>query len=179
MYKNKNLDKPALDIQIHLTENGYEKEIHGKVYRKNVLLDLNHDPAYAHCLDSVLLPKLIKLIIHINPHLRDIVDPRTGRTPLHYYLRYFRYSVLQGKWLITKNNINKKDKRGWTPLHTLLMSHSLDHSAEFVAMVKALIDSGANIDIKNKDGLTARELILKRPDLIFLLKRGKPHNVTT
>jgi len=172
LYKNKNLDKPALDIDIHLTEDGYKKKIHGKVYRKNVLLYLNEDPAYVHCLDPVLSSKLIKLIIHINPHLRDVVDSTTGRTPLHYYLRYFPYSVLPGKWLITKNNINKKDKQGWTPLHTLLISQSPNHSAEFVAMIKALIDAGANIDIKNKDGLTARELILKRQDLKPLLLKG-------
>lgn len=174
LYKNKNLDKPALDIHIHLTKDGYKKKIHGKIYRKNVLLHLHNDPAaYVHCRDPVLLDKLIKTIIHINPHLRNAVDSTTGRTPLHYYLRYFPDSVLQGKWLITKNNINKKDKRGWTPLHTLLISQSLNHSAEFVAMIKVLIDTGTNVDIRSKDGLTARELILKRSDLKSLLLKGQ------
>jgi len=36
-------------------------------------------------------------------------------------------------------------------------------------MVKVLIEAGANIDLKDNDGITARELILKHPKLKVLL----------
>jgi len=175
LYQDKKiLNEPVPQINVSLSEEGYEKNVLGKLYRKNVMFSLLVDPAYVHCRSPVFLPKLISTLISINPNLRDTIETKTGKTPLHYYFEYFKTRgllnpVALGKQLININNINKKDNEGLTPLHTLLLRQSLNQSVEYTLMVKALIDAGTNIDLKDKKGRTARELILKHPNLKTVL----------
>jgi len=166
----KKLNEAVPQRNVSLSEEGYEKNVIGKLYRKNVMFSLFVDPAYVHCRSSIFLPKLINSMIDINKNLRDTVETQTGKTPLHYYCEYFQTRGLLdpvglGKQLMDINNINKMDEKGLTPLHTLLIRQSLNQSVEYTLMVKALIDAGANIDLKDKKGRTARELILKHPKL--------------
>lgn len=178
LYQDKTmLNEPVPQINMSLSEEGYEKNVLGKLYRKNVMFSLVVDPAYVHCRSPIFLPKLISTLISINPNLRDTIETKTGKTPLHYYLEYFQTRglldpVALGKQLIDINNINKKDNEGLTPLHTLLLRQSLNQSAEYTLMVKALIDAGANIDLKDKKGRTARELILEHPRLKTEASKG-------
>ncbi len=169
LYRAKSeLNKPVSNIYISLLDKGFRKEILDKIYRKDVLFYLLEDPAYSHCRSPIFLPKLIGAVVRVNSSLRDVVDTKTGRTPLHLYCRYFQTRGLSnpvalGKLLMNKSNINKMDKRGWTPLHTLLVKQSLNQSEEYALMVKALIDAGANIDLKDENGVSARSLIFAHP----------------
>lgn len=173
LYQNrKTLNKPVFYEMIHLKENDYEKVNLEKIYRKNVLFSTVNDVAYLHCRK----PELTEALININPNLRNVIHEQTGETPLHRFLEHFgtRFSnpvdsFRLGKKLISRKNINVKNKNGQTPLR-ILLQRSLDQSEEYVRMVEVLIDSGANIDLKDNDGVSGRELILKHPKLKVLLK---------
>ncbi len=159
------LQEPVLYRGVYLQDNQYRFAKPNTLYRKNVMFTAVNDVVYMHCKEPILAETLIR----INPNLRDTVHARTGETPLHRYLihfgtRNFPDPVGLGQKLISKNNINVKDKMGQTPLRKLLQL-SLNTSEEYVRMVKVLIEAGAKLDLKDNDGISARELILRHPKL--------------
>jgi len=124
-----------------------------------------------------ICPKAVKMLVKYNPRMRNIIDPVFG-TPLRQLLSDFskvdRNPEL-AKILMTKRNINLQDEvryGGNTPLH-LLLKYSATNNSSLKAKdrytVRAMLDMGANIDIKNKDGITVRKLINERSDLKSLL----------
>jgi len=121
-----------------------------------------------------ICPRAVKLLSGYNPRMKDISDQTSG-TPLDQLFSDFskvgRDPEL-AKVLMTKTNINRQ-VGGNTPLHILLLYSVTDQpslKAKDKYTVKAMLDMGANIDLKNKNGVTAREEILKRNDLKYLLK---------
>jgi len=126
-----------------------------------------------------ICPKAVKLLTKYNPGMRDIIDPVVG-TPLRQLLSDFSKvgnNPELVKILMTHKNINLQDEAkygGNTPLH-LLLKYSVTTSnpslkANARDVIRAMINMGANINIKNKDGITVRELINKHPDLRHLLR---------
>ena len=118
-------------------------------------------------------PKAVKLLSTYNPRMKDVIDQTFG-TPLEQLFSDFskvRRDPELAKVLMTKTNINRQVK-GNTPLHILLLYSVSDQpnlKAKDKYTVKAMLDMGANIDLKNKNGITAREAILKRNDLKYLI----------
>ena len=148
----------------------FDKTLH-PIYRKSDL----------HYLTDTLIRSdtcfgAIELLVSTNPNLRDLViDKYYNSTPLNLYMVGFidRYKkdISIAKQLITQTNVNRRDNYGNTPLHSLLINGS--STRRDPTLVRVFLQKGANIDIKNKNGITARELIIKRPDLKSLLKRDK------
>ena len=137
-------------------------------------MDLYHltDPAYNIC------PEVIERLVRANPEfLNKKRDSWSQTTPLNQFLSApqntpKRFQII--KMLTTPVNINLKNGIGNTPLHTFLGSHdpttanNLNDSDKQI--VQWLIEQGADINLKNNKGISAKELILKRPDLSGLLK---------
>ncbi|OPB44043.1 hypothetical protein A0O28_0023610 [Trichoderma guizhouense] len=91
--------------------------------------------------------------------LPDIdVDARCsdGQTALHWAVRYGRRKFVE--LLIHKSaNLNLCDQAGDTPLHKALVGPAADN----VAIVKALIKSGARLDIRNGKGVSPLETVIQ------------------
>ncbi|KAL6815542.1 hypothetical protein GGI42DRAFT_110711 [Trichoderma sp. SZMC 28013] len=82
------------------------------------------------------------------------VDARCsdGQTALHWAVRYGRQKFVE--LLIRKSaNPNLRDQAGDTPLHKALMGPAADN----VAIVKVLIERGAQLDIRNGKGVSPIE----------------------
>jgi len=114
---------------------------------------------------SILCPKAIDTLIDINPKLRNIRD-ESGITPLNYYL----YDTTSTNWsagiakkLMTKENINVRGLESDVPLYSLL--HYDNKTRWDKGLIKYAIKLGADINLKNQDGISVRDMILKRPDL--------------
>lgn len=91
--------------------------------------------------------------------LPDIdVDARCsdGQTALHWAVRYGRRKFVE--LLIRKSaNLNLRDQAGDTPLHKALVGPAADN----VAIAKALIKSGARLDIRNGKGVSPLETVIQ------------------
>ncbi len=156
--QKKYLNEPVpLDI-----DGKIKKAKSGAAYRRDDLFPFTYNHAH-----SVLCPNVIAELLKINPDLRDSVDSNK-ETPLHQYMDMFPNQLTLGKKLISKNNINLQDAFGRTPLH-ILLHYVTSPDKRVIEMTKALLKSGAKIDLRNKEGVTVRELIMKHPELKKLL----------
>lgn len=91
-------------------------------------------------------PPLVPILVD-NGAIIDMMD-RAGRMPLHYAAK-FSPSVI--KYLVDEGTINHKDKNGETPLFIAIRS-------KMTESVKELIALGADVEIKDKKGLNAKQL---------------------
>lgn len=150
---------------------GYDKGV-GSSSRWMDLLQLT-DPAYNIC------PEVIGRLVQASPELLNKRDSWNMATPLNQFISSHvdtpkRIQII--KMLTTPVNINLKNKVGNTPLHTFLKGADPDaKSSGDLAIVKWLIEQGANIDLKDKQGISVRELILKRKDLSGLQVKSKSY----
>ena len=155
LYKNdKTLYEPVYDA---------DEETKGSTpsYR---LEDIHHlaDPNYTIC------PEVIEWLVRVNPELPNKRGDigYYGSTPLHLFLgsTYMRKSsdikVLNN--LITPTNINMKDNDGDTPLHRFIGNKNTTNLAIKKKIAKMMISRGANINIKNNEGITVKDLMLKQ-----------------
>lgn len=156
------------NIHFYLDDKYLNERQASGVRPKDLLFYLTSDlPTNAHC------PRVIDLLISKNPALLNSkTDSR--ETPLHSFMASFNSGifnnpVMLGGKLISKKNINAQDNMWRTPLHMLLTENIYPERKDMIHMVKVLLKSGANIDLKDNDGITARELILKHPKLKVLL----------
>lgn len=131
------------------------------------LEDLHHlvntDIGYTLCSNA------IKTLISYNPQLLN-TRSRQGNTPLYYYLldlKHPQWSFDRVKLLMTRKNINIADTYGYTALHILLRNNKSQWDA---AVIKQAIKLGANLNLKNIEGVSVKDMILKRPDLVKALK---------
>lgn len=118
-------------------------------------------------------PKAIKYLAKLNPKLRNIKQRSLGFTPLHFLFTDFdntgntpRNRSL-AKILMTKKNINMSSNAGDTPLHVLFLYGS--PKKEDLPIIKQIINLGANLNIRNKKGVSVKELIIKNPEFRSLL----------
>ena len=128
------------------------------------LEDIHHlaDPNYTIC------PEVIEWLVRVNPELPNKRGDigYYGSTPLHLFLgsTYMRKSsdikVLNN--LITPTNINMKDNDGDTPLHRFIGNKNTTNLAIKKKIAKMMISRGANINIKNNEGITVKDLMLKQ-----------------
>ena len=79
------------------------------------------------------------------------ISDSLGSTPLHWASYTGSYLAFQFLLSFEEIDLNKIDNEGLTPLHLCVMS-------EKVKIVKSLLQSGANRDIKNKKSKTPLEL---------------------
>lgn len=168
--------KPSLDFQynlpIHLAILNKNKPMvdlliksNSKIFKENldnqnaIDLSLQHAPFLLDSLkestrvdsdgDSVLhyiikRGKLTKEILDLYFTNKKNILNKLLQTPLHYAVLYRLDSLIVTE-LITKNNINTKDKYGNTPLH-----YAYANDIDSDTIVQILIDSGADISIRNK-----------------------------
>ncbi len=128
------------------------------------LEDIHHlaDPSYTIC------PEVIERLVRENPELPNKKSDLDyyGSTPLHLFLglTYMRKSsdikVINN--LITPTNINMKANNGDTPLHRFLDNKNITNLEIKKKIVKMMISRGANINIKNNEGITVKDLMLKQ-----------------
>lgn len=131
--------------------------------------DFHHltNPTYNIC------PKVIDRLARANPELLNKKSRSDGLTPLHLYLsgafmKNLRDMLLVEK-LITPININMQSNKGDTPLHLLLTNTNIISMTNKRQVIKLMIKRGAKINIQNKKGITAKNLILKSKDLTEVL----------
>lgn len=130
--------------------------------------DLHHlsDHTYNVC------PEAIEKLARANPALLNKRQNYNGANPLHLYLSGLNVDIELVNKLITSANINMKTNLGNTPLHEFLINHkSLANINQQI--IKMMIARGANINIKNNEGVTVKDLMLKNPDLSGLLSKSK------
>jgi len=177
---------------IHLYRNEKylnERQPKGSKPKDLIIYELGNIPSNSHCRD------VVELLIKTNPNLKNS-RTELGDTPLHIFMESFgdRYSkpISLAKKLITSKNINAKNNYGKTPLHVLLgflryycpyhnptewgnskcmtvESNPYLYSRKMLEMTAVLIKSGANVNIKDKKGITPRELMMKYPKIRNLL----------
>ncbi len=123
-----------------------------------------------------LCTKAIRLLIHYNPAL---LDYQSGyyQTPLVAYLldpAWDQWDLQTAKLLMTKKNLNYQGKHGNTALFAL-GSHSGTRKTRFdQAIINAALAKGADLNIKNKQGLSyAGYILTERPDLLDFVQGGK------
>jgi hypothetical protein len=117
----------------------------------------------------------IALLVKVAPDLLNKKHNYDGATPLHYYLRGLfkrdKQDIKLVSILMTPTNVNMKSNDGNTPLHELL-----NGKKPFVTdkqIIQMMIDKGADINIRNNQGVTVREIIEKRLDLFNLVKQRR------
>lgn len=117
-------------------------------------------------------PEAIEKLARANPALLNKRQNYSGANPLHLYLSGLNVDIELVNKLITSANINMKTNLGNTPLHEFLINHkSLANINQQI--IKMMIARGANINIKNNEGVTVKDLMLKNPDLSGLLSKSK------
>lgn len=118
---------------------------------------------YSLCKDALLL------LIKYNPKLINRIA-NDGLVPVHHYFsdsKHPQWDVKIAKLLMTKENINVTNHYKVTPLYVLLRDNKSPHDLETIRYALKL---GVNLDIRSYEGITVRDLILKRPDLMAALK---------
>jgi hypothetical protein len=160
---NKNIALYQNDKTLYEPVPDADEEMKGSMpsYR---LEDIHHlaDPYYTVC------PEAIEWLVRVNPELPNKKGDigYYGSTPLHLFLgrTYMRKSsdikIINN--LITPTNINMKTDYGDTPLHEFLTNKNLDSLENKKKIVKMMISRGANINIKNNEGITVKDLMLKQ-----------------
>jgi hypothetical protein len=150
-------------------ESSLNTRVDGVFRKEDLIYQSDTDNGRAMC------PEAIRLLISYNPELRNVQSERgilPGLVPLGLYLldkKHPDWDVEIAKSLITKKNINMQSNRiRATPLHSLLYHHYNESSYDLEIIVVAL-KLGADIDLKDKEGITVRDLIKKRADLVSLL----------
>lgn len=117
----------------------------------------------------------IALLVKVAPDLLNKKHNYDGATPLHYYLRGLfkrdKQDIKLVSILMTPTNVNMKSNDGNTPLHELL-----NGKKPFVTdkeIIQMMIDKGADINIRNNQGVTVKEIIEKRLGLLNLVKQKR------
>jgi uncharacterized protein len=127
------------------------------VYMKDIDSDLHSAIAQN---NPALAETLLKLGVDCN------AKNAHGVTPLHFTAE--RYSVDVARVLIKYGaNVNAQDRFGNTPLSRAIFRST---GASELELVKLLMEHGANPDIKNKGGESARDLAKGNAILEKLLK---------
>lgn len=155
--KNKDIYKTSLVIN----KGGYKSDLH-------YLTDAGSG--------RFVCPKVIKRLVYLNKRTLNITD-NAGDTPLHRLFLGFSNAnnkdIELAKALMTRKNVNMQSSLGDTPLHHLLFysqSSKSTFKGKDILAIRAIIKMGGKLTIKNKDGITAQSLILKRPDLAGILR---------
>jgi ankyrin repeat protein len=122
-------------------------------------------------------PDVIMILIAINPDLRNYQND-FGSTPLHHYMESYRDGIFDSinlaKKLITPKNINIQNKLGQTPLHMYLVNKMYVQIHDplrmrDINMIKTMLQSGANIEIKDNRGISIKEIMKASPQLAKLI----------
>lgn len=175
LYQNdKTLYEPMLEASgiYELPINVREELGTTKPYYKYRWEDMHHlaDPTYNIC------PESIKRLARANPKLLNKRWRYDGATPLHLYLRG---SFMQSSGdiqlvgtLITSVNVNMRSNDGNTPLHDFIVNTNPTNVANIKRVIKMMIARGANINLKNNQGITVKDLILKRKDLTGFINKN-------
>ncbi len=151
-------------------------------YKDEKLLSIKRDGYHSRWLDLHYLTntvteynlcnKAATLLVGINPKLINYQKEDDKSTPLHNYLYDVNYSHWEmgvAKLLMSKENINLQTKWGDTALHYLLL-YNKESTAKLIELLKNALSLGADLTLKNEEGITVKELIMKQPDLVSVLK---------
>ncbi len=151
-------------------------------YKDEKLLSIKTDGYHSRWLDLhyltntvteyTLCNKAATLLVRINPKLINYQEEYDKSTPLHNYLydvNYFDWEMGVAKLLMSKENINLQTELGDTALHYLLL-YNKESTDKLIELLKTALSLGADLTLKNKDGITVKDLIMKRPDLVSVLK---------
>lgn len=146
---------------------------------QNIRYILNKQHKYL--TEKHLPPKIINLNNYINTGschriicsnvLIDIANRNSKSVdeypPLHNL--FYEYRLLNNTELVkvftTNYNVNIQGYGGNTPLHMLMLG---PNHGEFPDVMKVLIENGADIYIKNNEGISVSDLLDKKPELLHL-----------
>jgi len=141
------------------------------IHPRNLLFYLTANTNQTPC------PDVIRMLITINPDIRNYQN-NYGETPLHYYMESYRDGVFDSinlaKKLITPMNINRQNNLGQTPLHKYLVNkkyvqQNAPLGIKAINIIKTMLQSGANIRIKDNKGISIKEIMKSSPQLAKLV----------
>jgi len=141
------------------------------IYPRNLLFYLVANTNQTPC------PDVIRMLITINPDLRNYQN-NYGDTPLHYYMESYRDGIFDSmsllKKLITPINIDRQNNLGQTPLHKYLVNkkyvqQNAPLGIKAINFIKIMLQSGANIGIKDNKGISIKEIMKASPQLARLV----------
>ena len=125
--------------------------------------------------------KAIKLLVNYNPDLRNL--PFESPPLLSYFgdLNHPQWDIKIAKLLMTKENVNAHGKDGVTPLH-IMLSNGRKSKWDLIVL-KEVLKLGGDLSIVGEAGdinfkthkrkkISVKELIMKRPDLIYAIKNN-------
>lgn len=134
------------------------KDSEGNTLLHLLLRDLKKEASDKKAYDATF--SILKFLIKNNADVT--IKNQIGQTPLHLAVQYIDQNAVQ--YLIKKNaNINIQDSEGYTPLmaamHSDIPTHiqTKENPARLVVanIIKQLIDAGADVTIKAKNGRSA------------------------
>lgn len=96
-------------------------------------------------------------------HANANVQMATGETALHLMVRLKQYELVDDIYRFFSPNGNLPNKDGDTPMHYIVRA-PLENFAENEYMAKQLFIKGVDLDIRNKAGKSAREMIKEHPN---------------
>ncbi|KZP29313.1 ankyrin [Athelia psychrophila] len=82
-----------------------------------------------------------------------------GNTALHYAALYGSTSVIESITCCEGCDIDPENKEEATPLHLAISSTFIEHEEARVAVVRELLDSGADTNKEDQDGSTALQIL--------------------
>jgi len=118
-----------------------------------------------------LCSEAISTLVDFNKNLINYQSEHDGSTPLHEYLydiNHPDWNMEIAKLLISENNVNLQTDQDNTALHYLLL-YNKEEAEKIKKILKTALDMGADLTLKNKEGITVKSLILERIDLMPLL----------
>jgi ankyrin repeat protein len=128
---------------------------------------------YLHrALISVAIPPPLEMIQHLISCGVDVnaVDVY-GNTPLHYAARLKNTGIIKAL-LIANANVNHVNNDGVSPLREMLLTKPFDYES-----IKLLLESGADVSQKVKDGISIKhfaEAIANEDNVLMDLLRNYP-----
>lgn len=92
----------------------------------------------------------------------NVKDPSTNKTALHIIITQMQSAIVLLVRLLLSHGASVKsiDNLGQSPLHVVAQSYI---SADHVLVAKDLIEAGASLTVKDKNGMTPLKLLLAKP----------------
>jgi ankyrin repeat protein len=128
----------------------------------NAVNKIGMTPVFAAIYNQLEKPDLIKLLVDAGADIN--INDNNGLTPLILALSRNKSPAIINL-LLNEEVVNQSEQNGWTPL----MVASGNQNPEMTKIIPMLLNAGAEIDIRNSNGLTALRIATEHQPNIDIL----------